>query len=378
MRLPTASALDLAMSGCLHSFTAGVEPPTNEDPARFAYGNACHDVGEGAVGGTVDVGAVARSRNLPLPDARRLAGTAEHIVRFVADRAAEGWMLWAEVPVAYEVETGRARVMRPARFHRDYSDRRPGELTGTLDLVGVRHNEAALWDWKSGLWKARDDASWQLQFGGLAVSRILGASAIDVALLYVDEEGIRMDGAHLGAFELATAAAGLRRLWRGLHAGPSAPIPGAWCTKHYCSLLGLCATTSAALAGVRDATIATAEDAARVWAMLPVAEAALKAARAQVMAMASRSPIPLPNGKRLAVVQTERETVDLTAPGAVDVLRDALGERAQGAIDLSTSKAAIERAAGGKKAARPALEALRDVGAFKVSTYNRLSEIEGA
>lgn len=373
MILPSASKIELALR-CQHPWTSGASWPKDGGNQYLDFGNACHDAMEGYVrGDAVDLDAIADTRNLTVTDRRRLYNVAGQIKQRIDGLVADRWMLFPEIAVAYHVASGTGRVMRKAH-HRDYSDARHGELTGTLDVIGIRRGEVFTGDLKTGRWKTRDGMSWQLRFGAVAVASILGADEVSAALWYVDEDGMRDDAGTLDCFDLAEASAALKDVWPRLTGGPTPPVPGTHCVDGYCPLLGRCAATRAALAEVRTSAavrISSPEDAARVWEMLPMAEAAVKAAKDQIKAMASREPIPLQNGKRLVVVEQQRETVRLS-PKAVELVKLAGAEEA---LEMSTSKAAIERSIG-KQNAKGLIEILRSEGAIKTSTYCNVKEID--
>jgi hypothetical protein len=375
------------MSGCLHSFTSGIAWPKEVDSGQFNFGNAVHDVAEAAARlEHVDVPAIAKARGLSAPDARRLGSVAATVVDRINDLIADGWMLWPEVAVAYNPTTDTARVMRKAN-HRDYGDSRPGEYAATLDLIAVRPGELAVWDWKSGVFKYLDGASWQLRFGGLAVARIFGAADVAISLLYVGEDGIREDPAAMDYFSLTDAADGLRKLWADLHQGPTAPVRGVHCTKHYCKLVGRCSATRDALVQVETShpllgALASPAQIANAWDAIPLAEATIKAVKEELRAMAANGPVTLPGGRRLAMVESQRETVNLAAPGAYAAVVQHLGQEAtENAVTLSIGKgelveAARAKAPRGKKdaAERAVLDALRAVGGLVTSRYEKLTE----
>lgn len=374
MILPSASKIELALS-CQHPWTSGASWPKDGGNQYLDFGNACHDTMEGYVrGDVVDLDAIADARSLTVTDRRRLYNVAHQIRQRIDGLTSAGWMLFPEVAVAFHVASGTGRIMRKAH-HRDYSDARPGELTGTLDVIGIRRGEVFTGDLKTGRWKSRDGMSWQLRFGAVAVASILGADEIAAALWYVDEDGMRDDDGVLDCFDLAETAAALKDLWTRLTGGPTPPVPGPWCCDNYCALLGRCAATRAALAEVRTSAVVrinTPEDAARVWEMLPHAEAAVKAAKEQIKAMAARGEtISLSSGKRLAVVEQCRESLQCT-PEAVSYIELA---GAMGAVEHSTSKAAIERALP-KPEAKNLIETLRKIGAVRESRFTVVKEIE--
>lgn len=371
--IPSASSADLAMAGCLHSFTAGEAYP-EQPPEVFAFGNACHRVSEVAANGEpVHLTAIADAHELGAVDRRRLAAVADRIVVYLKNLEADGWTLQAEVPLAYDVDTGKGRILE-SRKQRDYLDAKPTEFTATADIVAMRGSELRVEDWKTGRSRRYDGVSWQLRICALAASRTLKLDAASVAMLYVDEDGLYQDRAEMDCWAFDEAAAALRDLWHRLQAGPTAPVAGAYCTEHYCRGLGHCAATRAALAEVGNSSIVrieTAADAARVWEMLPQAEAALKAARARIREIAGRQPVRLPSGRVLRVIQQERERLDLDAYTA-QLVREA---GAAEALEMTTSKAAIERTLA-KPAAKQLIAQLRGAGAVKTSRYDIVKEVD--
>jgi PD-(D/E)XK nuclease superfamily len=366
--LPSGSKIALAFE-CQHPWTSPTPWPKDDDPLRFAFGNAVHFYAESYASYTdsVQPDAIAAKYNLNATDRRRFYDVACHIRVRLLNMMTDGWAIVPEVAVAYHALNGTARFIRRAS-HRDYSDVRRGEMAATLDIVALKPGRVRLQDWKSGRFQWRDGASWQMKFGALALARALGATEVETELNYIDEDGIRDDAHALDTFDLDEAAHELRALWPKLTSGPTPPIMGSHCVEMWCPLAGRCAATRAALAEVRSSSavrIATPEDAARVWELLPAAEAAVKAAKAQIKEMAARSPIPLRNGKRLVVAEQSRETVSLDAHTAAMVPREAL--------EHSTSAAAIKRALD-KPAAAQLLAELRAAGAMRESTYTIVRE----
>lgn len=378
--IPSASSLDLAMGsngqGCLHAFTAGQTYP-DQPHEVFAFGNAGHKVSELAIAAeAIDIEKIAAEHGLSAAAAKRLDRLSDHIFDRIGSLIRDGWALWAEVPFAYDAISGKARILA-SRGHRDYMAAAPTEFASTADIVAVRRGEVRVEDWKTGRKRRYDGVSWQLRCGGLALARLVGADSVGVSMLYVDEDGVFDDAAELDCWALDETSAALRSLWHRIQEGPVPPVPGAYCAEHFCRGLGHCAATRAALAEMRDSAavrIASLEDAARVWAMLSAAEGALKAAKAQIRDMAAKSGgIPLQNGRRLVVVQQERESIRLDEDSAA-MVREA---GAADALELSTTKAALERTLA-KPAARQLVARLRDAGAVRVSRYEIVKETDAA
>jgi hypothetical protein len=367
---------------CTHPFTAQTQWPWDGGNEAIDFGNACHEVSElYAKREPVNLVEIGSKHKLSAPNQKRFEAVSNTIVDEIDRMIADGWTLKPELAIAYHVESATARRL-VRKHHRDYSDRKAGELTATIDLVMTRGNEVAIADWKTGRRIEHEGkTTWQMLFGGLAVARLLGVQEIRATLLYVDEEGCFADGADLDYFDLEAADADIRGLWARLNAGPSAPTPGPHCTRDYCPLLGRCAATRSALAEVVSDSPLLAKlhepgAAKRALQMLSSAQAALDAIKSELQEIAKHQPIDMGDGTVYVQVENERETTrmdhDLFAQ-----LEEWIGpERAAECVELKTSKAAIERAMGGKKAARPVLEQLRERGAIKTSKYTRFDFIK--
>lgn len=380
MRLPTGSKIALAME-CQFPFTSGIQWGWDEGSnAYLDFGNANHDVSERALEGTeVNLPAIAKARDLSGADAFRLTSTAGHIVDRLGTMVADGWTIFPEVPLAFNVITGEARALK-SKGHRDYRDKRKNELTCTLDFVAIKGKRVMMADWKTGKAVSYEgDTSWQMKFGSLVVARFLGCSEVEAYLLYVDEDGIRPDGCILDDWTLDAIEEDIRAMWKKLHEGPQEARKGSWCTAHYCPVLGKCPKTRAELAEVvsDDAFLSRLDDPialAKAIESMPRVEASIKNIKADIQRRVSKKPAQLSNGKMYGVVKVARETVDLSNPEAVRILKDALGSKFDEAVNFTSSKAAIERAVGGKKKSLPILNALRSADAFRQSEYDKFCE----
>lgn len=126
--------------------------------------------------------------------------------------------------------------------HRDYSDARPGERPGTVDLAWVEGGVLHLRDWKCGLRSRVDPAAENMQLRALAlyVCRALHLEAATVGPLFVDDEGevSDRDVATLDDFDLAAVAGEVREIIRRIP--DSQPVIGDWCAENYCALNGIC------------------------------------------------------------------------------------------------------------------------------------------
>lgn len=371
MKLPTASAFDLA-ARCAHPWTSGIVWSKPDDPTVFAFGNAVHTCAEHAIDrAAVDVVQVGRDYSLGKDDTRRLGATARNALDWIAARADEGWLMLAEVGAAFNTRTGRVRLI-DRHAHRTSNQAREHELLGIIDLVCVRHGEVMVADWKTGTWQRDAAPGLQVRFAAMCMARMVGADAASGRLLYVDERGVREVSEQLESWDLDETASVLTRVYAATSGGPTPPVPGDWCKR--CNILGKCSATALAMREVESvaSSIQTADDAARVWAMLPALEQAIKLARDRIKDMAGREPIQLGNGKRLLVQERSRETVGALTPEAVAYLQR---NDLQDALEFSTSAAAIRRVGGAKKE-REATQALREMGCVRESAYTTLAEVK--
>ncbi len=370
MKLPTASSFDLAAK-CAHPWTSGIPWSRPDDPAVFAFGNAVHEAAELAVGcGEVDLVKLASKYELGRDDVRRLGATARSAFDRVNAYAAEGWLMFAEVAVAYHVGKRTVRLI-DKYTHRQANQAKPGELIGIIDLVCVRPGQVHVADWKTGTWQRDSTPGLQVQFAAMAIAKLVGADSASGSLLYVDERGVREVSASWECWDLDSTADVLRRIHETTSGAPTPPVPGEWCKR--CNILGKCSATALAVRDVESVatSIATAEDAARIHELMPALEKALKLARERIREMASRAPIPLSSGKRLVVQERTRTTVSDLTPEAVAYLN---AQQLQAALEFSTSAAAIKRV-GGAKVERQVMAHLREMGCVKESVYTTLAEV---
>jgi CRISPR/Cas system-associated exonuclease Cas4 (RecB family) len=371
VKLPTASSFDLAAK-CAHPWTSGIPWSRPDDPTVFAFGNAVHEAAELAVAHSeVDIVRLANKYELGKDDARRLGAVSRSAFDHLAALASDGWLMLAEVAVAYHVTKRTVRLI-DKYTHRQASQAKPGELVGIIDLVCVRQGQVHVADWKTGTWQRDSTPGLQVQFAAMAIAKLVGADSASGSLLYVDERGVREVSASWECWDLDSTADVLRRIYDATSGAPTPPVPGEHCKR--CNILGKCSATALAVRDVESVatSIATAEDAARIHELMPALEQALKLARERIREMASRAPIRLSNGKRLVVQERTRTTVASLTPEAVAYLN---AQQLQDALEFSTSAAAIKRV-GGAKVERQAMQHLREMGCVRESAYTTLAEVK--
>lgn len=351
---PSMSRLGLARA-CLFPWTGGVRWPRSEVGEAARYGSAVSRVAERLARGEAPDAEAAAVEFDVAAELPRLLRDADAIAEFLADES----RYWhkAETPLALHPVRGTARELLSSG-PRDYSDVRPGELTGTPDLVFVRAaDELVVRDYKTGQYtrrlRPRDSA--QLRALGLAAALAYGARQVTVELVQVDDGVVAPRTDVLDEWDLDCVRTELIGILDALER-PSVPRPGRHCTDSYCPLVAVCPATRAALAAVDQAaalehpfspTITSPDHAASVRVRLKMVEAATREIRAALEAyVAEHGAVELGGGHWYGPVQCDgTERVDLGVAGAVAAIRERLGEHADEALEVKTSKAALERAA---------------------------------
>lgn len=300
--------------------------------------------------------------------------------------------VFTEQPFAYHAETGEARLLIKGE-HRGYRDLLDGEFSGTADLVVIHHGHTLVADFKTGAGARRSSVadSWQMRTLGLAAfkSSRFGGYPVKVAHVHLEPGDYRIDATDLDDFAHDETAFQLRRIAREIKAGAAEPKPGHHCYDSWCKLRTCCPATKAALAKI-DAQAAqlfppdllrvdSPERAKAARTAVKLAEEATRALKENLKQyLATNGAIEIADGLYYGIVESSRETIDLSVPGALDVIREA---GLDAALEVSTSKAALEReikarAPRGKGAAntRAVLGKLRELDAFKESKFTKPGE----
>lgn len=312
-----------------------------------------------------------------------------------------------EHPIALDPVTGETRQGPTSWDRRDYAWAPWRFMVGTPDAWGIEggvlHDGVLrVVDWKTGNAAHIKDpsAAGQMLFLGLALELHLrgqGVRVRGVSLEYVlvNERRLWIESAIVSRAHLAAFRSELQALVEGADGNPQ-PVEGHWCRSHWCDYLGRCPVTRHALthaAPPPEAPFKVALDAKEIesdehaawqYALIKAAGKRLEEATAAIKARAKSHPIPLGDGRFYGQVEKSRETIDIEAPGAVTLLEQ-MGMGAAVTIKRSSSKEAIERAAGpvAKEQGRTkkaqvgiALDALRQVGAVKTTSYTEIGEYE--
>lgn len=396
MRLPSASKLDLAAI-CLFPWTSGLRWPRDVSSSQAEYGRALHRVAELAVGLVL---VLSKAYGLALDDTWLLAyawleyghgiegaalrsfrAAAAELRANVAELGSEE--VYAEVALFFDLVAGSARFTTIEAI-RDYKQRGKNEIALIIDLIyfddaGRPHVR----DWKTGKGATETDArdSAQLRLCGLAAARAFGWRDLVIEFGHVSADGIELDAAELSAFDLDVMAGELLEMRQRMEE-PARPSPGTHCRSMYCPIVAECPITKTALASVyagpmglpMSAEIISAEHLVSVRQRRKMVEAALETIKhAEHAWVLKNGPVEVAPGILYGARQHDgREQIDLDVPGALTALRAELGEHTDTALEITSSKAAIGRAAAkaapkGQKAAleRKVMGKLRELGALK-------------
>lgn len=382
MRVPSASKLGLSMR-CSYPWSPNAPAwPAYTSSEAAEHGNAVHALADSIVNGR---------QHDTTPEAEAYRKPIAHALERLSDLARaigqnDELEIKSERAIAWQAHTGKSRyVTTPS--HRAYPVANRGELMGTADLIIIAPGYAMVADWKSGR-GAREEAaadSWQLKMLGLALARLLGLDSVDIALVHLEPHDFYIDRATLDIWDLDAAETSLEGLVDELERGIQEPVPGPHCRNSYCPVISTCPATRAAVTRVEEQMrtrlpmLAEIEDdeQARAWRVgLKLVDEYVKSAKARLNDYVSaRGAIELAPGLWYGVRKQTRDSIDLSKPGAVAAVLESVGPSA---LDYSTSKEAIERAAkaaqekrgdGARKAAE-LVERLREMGAVKESTFS--------
>lgn len=355
MTWPTPSKLALAAE-CVYPWS--VHAPAWPDEPRSddaSFGSAFHRAMQVAVVTGVSPGIleqIADAYDLAPADRTKLLSCVELGADLLSLTCVE--YRAAEVSFLYDVAKDTAVVLDQA-LERDQVP--PGFIHGTVDMLEAWDGGLEISDWKtggrSGELDVRRDP--QLRTYALMAARAFRRSAVKVAILHVGESDIVPEVYDLDGFDLATIRGQLVAQLAKVDAG-GPPRPGRHCTAKYCPIVSQCPVTLKALAEVQAATdaqlpmtltIESPEQAARVRIGLVTVEKQLEQYKAELRRyLDTHGAIEIAPGVLYGKVERDgNERIEAETPGAQAALRELLGEQADMALEVSTSKAAIERAA---------------------------------
>lgn len=302
---------------------------------------------------------------------------------------------WLTEP-AYVLDpvAGTARMVG-TNIGRKYPRVTDNETAGAADIVGIGGDVATCIDLKTGRRENVEPAETnaQLRTLALAVHKAHGAPKVRVVLAFPGAGGVATDEHTLDAYDLAAWEGELAALVQSIPTSKPNPSKKAC---QYCPAKAACPAMTEALAVavpsrrlpvVMNARDITSPDHAREQYMtLRAAKSAIDQAWGALRAYADEhGPIDLGDGRAYGPKTSQRESVDLSTRAAVDVLRRELGPAWEMAVELKTTKGAIEDAA--REAAKQSggtitavkqrtLDALREVGAVSVNKSTTYDEFK--
>lgn len=295
--LPTWSALERAY----HCPTSFALPQTRTTSAAAKQGTKNHTAKEKAV------------------DTGDLDGIPQTAAEFLRESGSDKH----ETEVAYALNVKTRTVRRlGTKIERDYSDAKPWEIVGTIDVI----SGARVLDYKSRARVTEAKDNFQIRAAALArAEEVGGVSEMRGALSYLDDG--ELDAATFDAFDLAgfwdTLESIASRVIAATYKGELSE--GDWCK--YCPAFTSCsAKTTLARAlvpelaaldaqvtqeGDRFIANMTPEQAGQAWEKLKQIKRIAERVEDAIKDLASETTIPLASGKVLVMVQREQVRVDL-------------------------------------------------------------------
>jgi len=257
----------------------------------------------------------------------------------------------AEQAFALDMASGEAQAL-PKQAHRSYPEIPGNWIFGTCDVLRIEAERVVIVDHKTGFGFNVEPAASNLQLGyyALCAARAYGKDAARVEIRHASGY---VDAADLDILALDAIWERLRAIYAAALMSEQSGVPRVrpgdkQCWRCPC-FSGCPAQTTLALAlasGVDARELPTLEltpeAVAKGWARLKQIKAVLNEVERAYRGFASEQPVQLGSGKTLGTREKSREQLD--GKVALRVLTETLGaDAALEAVDLETSKAAIER-----------------------------------
>lgn len=277
-----------------------------------------------------------------------------------------------EEPLAYDF--AKREGWQLATTGRDYPDM-PGIGCGTVDVLSV--HDRSIWDYKNYYAGPAKD-SLQLLALGLYAARTFDWLRVTVGHLRVDGDKLHPDVADLGPLDLVIAHERIAKIYERYEQTKEQELPDVFPGDH-CTMCSAAPSCPATTAMTRQVSQALSEeqrivemveaDPAGAWSFYKRAADALERLKAELKRRAALAPIPLKNGKQLAIVEVDKSRID--GKIGLPLLRESIVE-----IDAlcSVSKSAIEKKMG-KRSAKVLLDRLDTAGAIDTHTEHHLREV---
>ena len=301
-------------------------------------------------------------------EAAALAGDIASLPERVQTLIDDDMELLPEYAIAYDTNSGAVRALGQG-LERGYGALADDEIPGTLDLVAIGPERVLVVDFKGFL---PVDATAQIMFGALAMSKLLGRDVIETAIIPEMGSAVR---ATYDTFDLAAFAARLKTLRPKIErqrervgAGEQPDVSaGSWC--RHCPARMACPTTTAAIRTIEanpDRGPVTGEEMTRLYQLTRRVSAWLADANAAIYGYTEDYAIDLGDGRIYGRRPTKgRESLD--GDIAYTVIRELHGQDiADAAVARDASKKSINEALGLvagkgqiKRTVDAALEAIR-------------------
>lgn len=226
-----------------------------------------------------------------------------------------------EVAFALDVEAETARLIG-RDVDRNYGELGPNEIALTLDAIVYRTNGVTVLDWKSRKRVTPAARNWQIKSGCVAVMKTSNLPEVRGGLGYLDDG--ESDITTFDAFDIPVFFAEMRAMLnrigaaRALVATGGTPDvhAGPWCD--YCPAMAYCpAQTRLAKTMLGEletveqkVAFMTPEDAGRAWSLLKQIQGLADRVETSLKLRAKQEVVPLPNGKRLALIDSSRTNFD--------------------------------------------------------------------
>lgn len=325
----------------------------------------------------------AALKALPTDDLRELCGkiNVDDLAEFCGAAAGE---VLTEVSVAWDPVAKKGRFLESAGA-RDYSDAKPGEIPGQVDLVVPPADTILRFaDWKTGYVTVDgpDDNS-QMQLYALALASAYRVDRVEGMVVQINSEGDPwIQRATFDDVDLMAIAEEVRRAHAAVQAAIAAfaagQVPeirvGPWCD--YCEAFPMCPRQAAAGQALIDWSERhwelTPDRAGEAWLLAKAVQSAADKVLEVIRDMAMRAPVPLPGGKELRPVEVPRESIN------GKITRDVLEEMGKGAgffAAATISKAALARTFGEPLAAE-ILGRVRDRKGATTSSFVQLKALK--
>jgi hypothetical protein len=268
---------------------------------------------EEAIGGTAN--------HTKIEGGLEVGGDISHLPRVVQSAMEGATAVHVEAAFAINVDTGFVRFIGYS-IGRNYGPLSTKEIALTVDAIIIRPDGTWVWDWKSRKRVTSAKENLQLRAGGVAVLKWLGLSSVNVALGYLDDG--EKDEATVDVFDAEAFFEAMQAMHRriglareAVEAGrPPMVHQGSWCD--YCPALPYCpAHARLALTMIAELdhinnqiAMWTPEQAGLAWTKVKQIQSLAERVEESIKLRARQSVVPLPGGKRLALVPSSRTSPD--------------------------------------------------------------------